>query len=209
MDQNIPPIAQAPEIAAQVPPMAPPAKKGINKMVVIAVVAIIAVIIVAAVGLTMLNASANVNKTASEMTLKQSDFPSGWHASGTVIVVPEVSNADVGYAYTVYNNTASMSSMTSACEVSCQIIVYKSVGDAKADFTDLLKNGGYSMNAVSGHFDQCQIWQMNMGDYGIIKLYAFQEKNVIGVLTFTSVGGYNMTDAWINSMLDAQEAKIA
>jgi hypothetical protein len=192
----------------QAPP-APP-KRGPNKLLIAGVVIVAVVVLLAVVGVMMLNASANANakNTAEQMTLKQSDFPSGWHASGTSLDLDTAGYDGVEWSYTVFNNSVTGDPLEARAEVSCQIITYNSVADAKADFAASLENGDYTFNEVSGHFDQCQVWSVNYPNLAVMKMYAFQEKNVVGVLTFSSYFDSEMSQAWIDDILDAQENRI-
>jgi len=42
----------------------------------------------------------------------------------------------------------------------------------------------------------------------VVKEYLFQQKNVCGVIVFSTVWGYDLDQAWIDEMLDLQESRI-
>ena len=203
MDENTPAIAPPTPALGTTYPLAPP-KKGSKKTIIAIVIVVVAVAIVAAIGIMMVNGSANVKSTAGDMALKQADFPTGWHLSGKSVDAPPMIDDD--WSYSVYNN--SVSGSESMVEVECQILTYKSVANARADFTDMLMDIGSNLTGVSGHFDQCRLWTM---DYGYIldsKMYIFQEKNVCGLLVFTSYADHDLDQGWIDEMLSLQESKI-
>jgi hypothetical protein len=209
MENNQPPIAQTPIPYSQVPPMPPvPAKKGSSKMIVATVILIVAILVIAAVAITMINTMGNVKSKAADMTFKKADFPTGWHASTTTVDSPEGVNVD--WSYSVFNNSVTGSFTESMSEVSCQLYIYSSVSAAKADFNDLLEEENtMTLTEVSGHFDQCRVWVMGSSTIVNAKMYVYQEKNVCGIISFTSVGGNLPDQAWIDQMLDLQESRIA
>ncbi len=93
-------------------------------------------------------------------------------------------------------------------EVSCQIMTYSSVAHAKADFATIFENfTSYPMTEVGGHFEQCQLLTLSSSPV-VVKEYLFQQKNVCGVIVFSTVWGYDLDQAWIDEMLDLQESRI-
>lgn len=204
MDGSTPATAPPTPALGTTYPLAPP-KKGSKKTVIAVVIMVVAVVILAAVGIMLLNGSANAKSTAGDMTLKQADFPTGWHASGNTVDTPLILDDD--WSYSVYNN--SVSGSESMSEVECQIFTYKSVANAKADFTDMLGDYGSNLTGVSGHFDQCRLWAIDYGYLLDAKMYVFQEKNVCGLLVFSSYADHELDQAWIDEMLSLQESKIA
>ncbi|GEM_PF-6255182 len=205
MDQNQP-IAppQTPAPLTWAPPV--PEKKS-NKKAIIIVVAIVAILIVAAFAFTMMNTAANVKSKSSEMTLKASDFSSGWRVGGDA---PEpIDEPGVDWAYSVFTNSATGAAMEPMAEVSCQIFKYPNEANAKADFETLLKEDTFdSMTKVSGHFDQCWLYEFDK-PFGEGKMYVFQERNVGGIILFTSYWGYDLDQAFIDEILSIQDSKIA
>ncbi|MBI0583833.1 MAG: hypothetical protein ISF22_06345 [Methanomassiliicoccus sp.] len=205
MDQNQP-IAppQTPAPLTWAPPV--PEKKS-NKKVIIIVVAIVAVLVVAVFAFTMMNTAANVKSKSSDMTLKVSDLPSGWRVGGAA---PEtMDEPGVDWAYSVFTNSVTGAAMEPKAEISCQIFKYPTEANAKADFENLLKEGTIgSMTKVTGHFDQCWLYDI---DNSIVegKMYVFQERNVGGIILFTSYWGYDVDQALIDKVLTAQDNKIA
>lgn len=181
-----------------------PPKKGSKKTIMAIAIIIVAVVILAAIGIMMMNGSDKVKSTAGDMILKQADFPSGWHTSGHIVETPQTLDDD--WSYSVHNN--SVSGSESMVEVECQVFTYKSVANAKADFPDMLEDMGSNLTEVSGHFDQCRLWALNYGDILDARMYVFQEKNVCGLLVFTSYSDHDLDQAWIDEMLNLQETKI-
>lgn len=205
MDQNQP-IAppQAPTPLTWAPPV--PEKKS-NKKVIIVAVAVVAILVVAVFAFTMMSTAANVKSKASDMTLKASDFPSGWRVGGDA---PEpIDEPGVDWAYSVFTNSVTGAAMEPMAEVSCQIFKYPNEANAKADFEDMLGEDTFdSMTKVSGHFDQCWLYEI---DNSVVegKMYVFQERNVGGIILFTSYWGYDLDQTLIDKVLTTQDNKIA
>lgn len=205
MEENSQPISlPTPAPLTWAPPA--PAKKKSNKMVIAIVIAVVAVLIIAAFAFTMMNTAANVKSKANQMTIKLSELPAGWHSSTTTIDTSEYKGVEI--AYSVFNNSIHPSVVWPWCEISCIIIVYGSTSQAKTDFEDLRGDSGSAMSEVSDCFEQCLVGETNVSEYEEAKIYAFQEKNVCGLLKFTSAYGYDLDQEWVNEMLDLQESKI-
>ncbi|MBI0582332.1 MAG: hypothetical protein JET69_04880 [Methanomassiliicoccales archaeon] len=203
MDENSP--AGRPSTPAPLTWAPPAPEKKSNKIVIAIVIAVVAVLIIAVFAFTMMNMAANVKSKANQMTIKLSDLPAGWHSSTTTIDTSDYKGVDS--EYTVFNNTQGLDFYAPWCEIISQVFVFDTVLQAKADFKQLQDDPTYTMEEVPGHFDQCLLMETSVSGADI-RLYAFQEKNVGGVISFTTVFGYDITDAWINEMLDLQENKI-
>jgi hypothetical protein len=175
--------------------------------------AVVVIILIAAIaGFALLGgsdaANSNVSSTPQEMALKLSDFPESWHAGSTAsITTPQWNNT--GYYVSVFNNSVEGGLLDPSAEVICQLVTYQSVAEAQRVFGEMKENiTGMNVVEVTDHFDQCILYTIELGELLSSKIYVFQERNVVGILTFSSYFGYDMTQEWIDDMLDIQEGRI-
>jgi hypothetical protein len=219
MEEGSPSTTQEP--AVPTPPDQPgtepappaPVKKGPSKMLIIGVVVVVIVLIAAIAGFALLGgsdaANTNVKSTPQEMALKLSDFPESWHAGSTASITnPQWNNT--GYYVSVFNNTVEGGGpFDPSAEVVCQLVTYQSVAEAQRVYGEMKENvTGMNQTKVTDHFDQCMLYTLELGEMINSKMYVFQERNVCGIILFSSFFGYNMTQEWIDHMLEVQEARI-
>lgn len=204
-DSDVISIAQNP---AENKPSRP--DKRSNKTMIIVIVIVAMVIVAAVAGIFLLNGNnaanmteANITSSPAEISLQWSDFPSTWQPSTPIwLDIPQ--RANNGYDITAFNTTSKPEA-----RVECQIIQYVSISNAERVYSEIKENvSAITTSDMPDHFTQCFKYEKDLGIFGEVQIYTFQERNVCGQIYFASSYLFDMSQTWIYDQLDKIEARI-